>query len=438
MIKNEHASRAAGSDPGNPTDAFGNTIDPEVGYARGSILMSSLEETRRFRHCQEITVRRVQQHGVESIGVFTGSRRAFPILPKDQETICEEWLGPSLHEQTLKEAALAHLGGQPSHDIAFFNRTSAGIIAAINTLGSGRPVVSVVPENGRSHTSVLRGCALAGIPLIETQQSRDWRSVITRCKPKLIIITTVTSKLDTLSDLEIEQIIESGHKIDARVMLDEAYGARLRPALLGGRPSLAFDADLTITNCDKSGMQGPRAGLMAGRPAVIAQVQARAFELGMEARAPIIAGAFRALQHYRPEHLIAEAANGQALTDALSAALPSLHVKRSALGPLLSEDNILAEMMHRAKPPYKKGLIVPCEATTALGILLLRDYGILTTNTHGQPGASVTLRLKPIHGALERVGGISGVVDALRLSIDTAAQLLDKPVQLRTLFFGVP
>lgn len=419
-------------------DIFGNEIDPEVGYARGSILRSSLDETRRIKHCQEITANRIALYGKDSVGVFTGSRRAFPILSDDQDTICEEWIGPSLHGNLIKEVALSHLGGRPTDSIAFFNRTSAGIIATVAALSSARPVVSIVPIKGRSHASVVRGCTLAGVPLLEADDEQNWRNDIDQYKPKLIIITTVTSKLEVLDDSLIEEITEFGHKSGAWVLLDEAYGARLRPALLAGRPSLAFNADLTITNCDKSGLQGPRAGLMAGNSVLIDRIQARAFELGMEARSPIIAAAFRALQHYRPEHLVAEAENGKALTEALKTALPQMDISHTALGPLLTEESILHEMLRIARLPSKGTSIVPCEATTALGVLLLRDHGILTTNTHGQPGASVTLRLKPTSGSLERVGGIDGVAQAVCQSINSAALLLDKPADLRALFFGAP
>lgn len=420
------------------SDIFGNQIDPEVGYARGGILRSSLDEARRYKHCQAITVERVREHGVSSIAVFTGSLRAFPIAHEDQDTICAEWLGPGLHAEEIKSAALGHLGGRPDHGIAFFNRTSAGIIAAVNSLACGNPVVSVVPANGKSHASVVRGCALTGVPLIEVQENLNWREAITHHRPKLILITTVTSSLDILDDATTEQVIDFGHEMGARIMLDEAYGTRLRPALMGGRPSLAFDADLAITNCDKSGMQGPRAGLMGGVPELIDRVQSRAFELGMEARPPLIAAAFRALQHYRPEQLVEEARKNAALTTALRTALPSIAVQHTALGPLLSEESVLSEMMRIGGLRSGKPPIVPCEATTALGVFMLRDHGILTTNTHGQPGASVTLRLKPTSGALERVGGVEGVVAAVCRSMEAAADAMREPAAFHELFFGEP
>src|ERR1700712_3665697 len=77
-------------------DSFGNAIDPTVGFARGTIIRSSIDEALRLRHGQAIAARRVKLFGAESIGVFTGNQRDFPIHADDITTLCEEWVGPGL------------------------------------------------------------------------------------------------------------------------------------------------------------------------------------------------------------------------------------------------------------------------------------------------------------------------------------------------------
>jgi L-seryl-tRNA(Ser) seleniumtransferase len=43
---------------------------------------------------------------------------------------------------------------------------------------------------------------------------------------------------------------------------------------------------------------------------------------------------------------------------------------------------------------------------------LLKRHGIATDTTHGQPGARVSLRLKPVLGVLTKAGGAVWVSDA--------------------------
>ena len=137
-------------------DRFGNRLDPSVGYARGRHLASSADEIRRLRHAQAVAADVVAKRGPAAIGIFTGNPRYFPLRPEDLETYCEEWVGPGLFARELAEAAIDHLGGGDTAVVT--NRTSAGIIAAILALSSGKPVLSVVPDGDRSHTSVVRGC----------------------------------------------------------------------------------------------------------------------------------------------------------------------------------------------------------------------------------------------------------------------------------------
>jgi L-seryl-tRNA(Ser) seleniumtransferase len=423
------------SDESVPVDSFGNPIDREVAYARGSILRSSVEEAARLRNAQKVAGGRVRQLGPGSIGVFTGNPRSFPIGADDLDTICEEWVGPSLYADDLRRVALDHLGGEPSDAVTVLNRSSAGIIATILALANGRTVVSIAPPDGHSHVSVMRGCVLAGVDQVEAQADGDWRATIDEARPALVVVTTVTSSLERLDDEITRQVADHAHGVGAKVFLDEAYGARLRPVLHGGRLSLQLGADLTITNSDKAGLNGPRSGVLAGRPDMVAAVAAKGGELGMEARAPIAAGALRSLQAFTPDGLREEAATGQKIAVALEARLGQDLVRRTDLGPMIHQDDVLALARQRAGEKVDQ-TIVPCEATAALGILLLRNHGILTVNTHGQPGGRVSLRLKPTADAVQRVGGIDAIVAAVEAELDTLAGCLGNAAPLSTLILG--
>jgi len=419
-----------------PTDTFGNTLDPIVGFARGSIIRSSVDEARRLRQGQKVAAERVRRLGPQSIGVFTGNQREFPLQVEDLQTHCEEWVGPGLFAEELREAAIAHLGGQPTDAVAAVNRTSAGIIATIAALANERPVVSVVPPGGRSHASVIRGCGIARVALHEVVGAGNWTDAIEEFKPALVVITTVTSSLEFMADEVAMDVAAFAKAKGAKVLLDEAYGARMRPVLRAGVPSLQLGGDLAITNCDKAGLSGPRSGLLVGRADVVVCVAAKASEFGMEARAPIAASALRSIQRFSPADLRDEAQSGQRLGHALRERMGAGLVAVSDLGPMIDEDLALAEVFRRAGRSTDRCGLTPAEVTSALGMVLLRDHGILTVNTHGQPGARVSVRLKPTHGAIERVGGLDKVVEAVESAFDEIARTVESPQTLATLIVG--
>ena len=286
-------------------DRFGNPIDPSVGYARGRFLSSSAAEIRRLRHAQTVAAQVVAARGIDAIGIFTGNPRYFPLKPDDLATYCEEWVGPGLFVGDLAQIAIQHFGG--GETVAVTNRTSAGLVAAVLALADSRPVVSVVPDGDRSHVSVVRGCTLAGVELVELDSSADTAPAIAQHAPALVIITTVTSSLARMADDQTRHAIAAAKAAGATVFMDEAYGARLRPVLHGGALSLTMGADFAITNADKAGLSGPRAGILCGATEPVLATLAKASELGQEARAPITAGAMRSLQAFDPEDLRTEA-----------------------------------------------------------------------------------------------------------------------------------
>ena len=353
-----------------------------MGFARGAILTGSGDEILRMRHAQAVTADLVARRGIESVGIFTGNPRSFPLRPEDMDVYCDEWVGPGLFAGELAAAARDHFGG--GETVAVTNRTSAGIVAAILTLSGGRPVLSVVPDGDRSHASVVRGCRLAGVELIEIPGSADAADALLAHKPALLVLTTVTSTLARLPDDRTQAAIDAGKAAGATVFMDEAYGARMRPVLHDGARSLTMGADLAITNTDKAGLSGPRAGVMCGAPAPVLATLATASELGQEARAPIAAAAMRSLQTFDPDALRAEARDGARIADALAARWGEAVVQRSDLGPMLDEEDVLGLVL--AIAGRDSAPIVPTEATAAAGMILLRDAGVLTVNTHGAPG----------------------------------------------------
>ena len=415
-------------------DRFGNPVDPGVGYARGQLLAGSADEVRRLAQAGRAAAEFVACEGIGRVAVFTGNLRDFPVSAQDLPELCEEWLGPGLFGEDLRRIAVSHMGGEGHEDAAVMNRTSAGIVATVLAHAKGRPLLSLVPEGDRSHASVIRGARLAGVPLVEARDLAAAERLLAAHEPSLMIITPVTSELAVLCDDLTAAAVRIARRNGCTVLLDEAYGARVRPVLHGGAPSLSFGADLVITNADKAGLSGPRAGVLCGDSAALVPAQAKACELGMEARAPIALGAMRSLQGFSPDLLVDEAKDGQDLADALESTLGPDLVGRSALGPKIDEQD--AFQIALAMAGRTESVRVPAELTAAVGMLMLRDNGIVTVNTHGQPGGRVSIRLKPTSGAVARVGGAEAVADRLMAAMRETAHHLEDDGWFREVLFG--
>ncbi|MBX9752491.1 MAG: hypothetical protein K5Q68_23075 [Roseococcus sp.] len=411
-------------------DRFGNALDPLVGFARGRVLASSTEDGLRLRHGLAVIRARAEAHGAASIGIFTGNRRDLLLREGDLE-LAEEWIGPARFAPELAAVIRTHLGAKPEAATALFNRGSAALVASMLALAAGGRVVSLVPAGSRSHPSLRRGAALAQAGFDEVAGLAELHLP---SDASLLVITTVTSSLARLAEADIAAAIAAGHARGVPVLLDDAYGARIRTILHGGRPGLEMGADLVVTNADKAGLPGPRAGIMAGEARLMARITATASLIGMEARAPVALGVLRGLQAWSPEDLRREAHEGLELAEALEGKLPPGVVRRTDLGPLVSAEDVLALTLARAglvHPP-----IVPVEATAALGMILMERAGILTTNIAGQPGAHPALRLKPAGAALARCGGALAVAAAVAGALDELAGLIRTPERLPAFLLG--
>lgn len=418
------------------TDRFGNGIDQSVGYARGNVLQGSSDEVRRLVQAGRVAAEFVARESIEKIAICTGNLRFYPATADDLGTLCEEWVGPGLYGEEMRQTAIRHLGGKGHESAAVINRTSAGIVATVLAHAKEKPVLSLVPKGDRSHASVTRGARLARVAVHEVHDLEALRTELAAHQSALTIITPVTSELATLTDELIEGAVQKAKRFGSVVLLDDAYGARFRPVLLDGKPSLDFGADLVITNADKAGLSGPRAGVLCGTAEALIPVQAQASELGMEARAPIAVGAMRSLQGFTPDLLVQEAQDGQDLSEALEAVIGSENVVRSALGPKIGEEDVLALVKRLAGTQGTTR--VPAEVTAAVGMVMLRDKGIVTVNTHGQPGGRVSIRLKPTTGAIARAGGASAVADCFLSALEETAAHLDDTNWFSDLLFGRP
>lgn len=417
-------------------DAFGNQIDQEVDYARGEILKNSITERIKYQNAVNKILQRIKKYGENSVFLFTGNVRMNQLLETDLNLYSEEWVGPSLFSSELKKQVLSHLGGNNCHEIAIFNRTTAAIICAILSLiKPGEVLISFAPNN-KPHPSINRGAKLAGVKFFGVETIEDLKS-INNNSSGVCIITGITSELYFLdNDIFVEAIKVAKNK-GMYTIVDDAYGARIRRIILKQPHALEVGANIVITNNDKAGLHGPRAGIMAGDRELLLKVVAKANEYGMEARAPIALAVLRSLERFQPKSLIEEVRVGNDLYEGLAKEMGEALVRKTILGPEVPENNLLRFMLKKRRLPATFHSIVPAEASAAVGFILLEKYGIITVNTCGMPGARASLRLKSDKKTVDRFGGIQKVINAVMDSIMSVVSIIDRQKSIRKLILGL-
>lgn len=249
-------------------DVFGNVIDQEVGYARGKILQDSFSEKTKQQHAVRCIKEYIETYGEDKLYIFTGNIRDNQLETGDLGIRSEEWVGPSLFQHELKKAVLNHFGLEGNHheeyDIAIFNRTSAAIISSILAFSKPDTTVISFAAGKKAHPSVSRGVKLAKANLFEIDNSEELNQ-IDLPKGTVCVVTGVTSELLILDREEIINGIKIAKEKGFIVVVDDAYGARIRPILLGHPHALNMGADIVISNNDKAALHGPRAGVMGGK-----------------------------------------------------------------------------------------------------------------------------------------------------------------------------
>jgi len=419
-------------------DAFGNAIDPTVGYARGAIMASSNDETLKNLRADELIRLRVAEHGLDSVFVFTGMACDFPLGADDLPTFAQEAIGPALFGSALRERAIGHMGGQSTDEVAILNRTSGGIVATCLALcAEGDTLISFIP-GALSHPSVKRGAQLAGASLLETTELGALQSALAETTGSLVIVTGVTSEQVIIPESDLTEALRMTREAGRISLVDDAYGARVRTVLFGQGSARAAGADLVITSNQKAGLTGPRAGILIGEGSLVKKVLSTATKYGQEARGPIALGVLRALEQYDPAHLLASVEVGRELYAGMKERFGSERVSWTALGPIIEQDDILSIVLERAGLPASSATVVPAEASAGLGMYLLERHGILTVNVAGNPGSKPSLRLKASSAEMGRAGGPATVVAAVDDAFDRLARVIGDPGAIRRLVLTGP
>jgi L-seryl-tRNA(Ser) seleniumtransferase len=411
-------------------DRFGNRFAPGLPYARGEIVRSTEDDFRKLQRAQAVIARR----GSEAVFNFSGLERSLP-LAADELALADDELAPALYGERFRALALAHLGGAAArHDVMLFNRLTAATFATHLTLVQpGDTVVGISPTY--THPTVIRSAAQAGGRFVEAAGVAGLETALAR-EPRvsLVVLTRLAVTYDLLPLDDVRAAVRLAHAGGARVYADDAGGARVGPAIFGQPRTLEIGVDVGATGMDKYGTVGPRLGLLGGDAALVARIRARAYEFGLEARPMLYPAAVRSLAGYTPERVRVLVETTRAVGEALRGVFGD-RVHLTPVTAQLRADDLLALGMERAG--ITTAPVVPIEATAAVAMLLLEDYGVITVHFAGMPPGTSSLLVKFVPPeTLERFGGAEAFAKAVDSSVDRLAALLREPAALRALLVG--
>lgn len=415
-------------------DRFGNRYAAGLPYARGQIVGSTLDDVRKLHHAWQVMKERIRRHGPNSLFNFSGLERALPVQPEDLPQMDDD-IAPALYLDQFRELALRHLGGSPHlHDAALFNRLTAALFAAhLALVKPGDTVIGVTPSY--THPAAVRAASQAGARFVDTCGAGPFAEALGReTNVALVILTRLAVTYDILPADEVREAIRLARQHGTLVLADDAGGARVGPAIFDQPRMLEIGADLVATGLDKYGTVGPRLGLLAGERGLVGRIHARAFEFGLEARPMLYPAAVRSLDQYTPARVRTLVDTTRGVAAALRAKLGDRVHETPVTAQLRAEDTleIAMERGHLDHPP-----IVPIEATAALAMLLLEDYGVLTVHFAALPPGTSSLLLKFIPPeTLQRFGGSEALVRAIDNSLTKLGGCLREPNGVRTLLMG--
>ena len=416
------------------TDRFGNAYAPGLPYARGQILPGTEDDFRKFQEAWRHIAARVQTGGPEAIYNFSGLEHGLPLSPEELP-IANDFVAPALYFDQFKQAALEHFGGAPEqHDVALFNRLTGATYATHLTLVKPGDVVIGVSAS-YSHPSVVRAVAQAGATLIDTAGVDQFAATLEReARVALVVMTRLAVTYEIMPTEQLQHVVHLAHARGVPVYVDDAGGARVGPAIFDQPRTLQLGVDVVATGLDKYGTVGPRLGVMAGEKALVSRIRARAFEMGMEARPFLYPAAVRSLVGSTAERV-------QELVETTRDVATAIH---DVLGDRLHETPVIAELraddildMAMQRAGLRTPPVVPYEASAALAMLLVRDYGIITVHFVGLPPGTSALMIKFIApDVLKRFGGAQAYAQAIDDCLNKLAGMLTDPAQIRLLLLG--
>jgi L-seryl-tRNA(Ser) seleniumtransferase len=194
-------------------------------------------------------------------------------------------------------------------------------------------------------------------------------------------------------------------------------------------PPMTLEPDATAISSDKH-IFGPRAGVMAGQGKMIQKIRALSLQLGIEAPTPILAGVHRALKAHKTNHIERSLRVAKELEKRLEKRYPKwFYFANDCAG--LTDENVVKILSQSSKI---EAPLVPQEACSALGMLMLEKFGIITVSTTASPGAAPYLRLVTWPDGYRLP--VEKIVDALSYAVDELAPVANDGDEVKRILFG--
>lgn len=369
-------------------DALGNPLDPDVKYARGRVLRGGEDEAKRQQHGLDLISRKISEGGTDALFNLLGVVRDQPILPEDLPNL--GFLRSIVNLRGKAErAALGFLGGDPTQHMGFVtNRVSAAsVVAMLAMVKPGETVLCASPD-GRTHPSVKLGVKLARGSFIECVGFKDVEDHFSsKKKISTVVVTTITPQLRHLPFDEVKRIVAFARSAGLHTYIDDAHGA-VRMVAYNEPGPMTLDPDATAISSDKH-IYGPRAGVMAGRTQMMERIRAISLELGVEAQTPTLAAVHRALTNHSTDHIQRALKVAGELKKKLEQSYPKWFYFANDCAAL-NDENVVKML---SKAAGRNLTLVPQEVCSALSMLMLEKFGMITVSTVAAPGAAPYLRL---------------------------------------------
>jgi len=406
-------------------DRFGNHHAPGLSYARGAILATTEDDIKKLKVAWAHIKQRRSTLGPGSVYLLSGLERNLQLDEVDL-SIMDDELASALFSEKIKERALTHLGGDPNkHDIFLFNRLTAALLTASDVMiNSGDTIVGAGPSY--SHPAVQRAVAHSGGDFIDTVGLGGFKNAIGSLnKVDLVFLTRLAVTYEILPENELFEIIRLARQLGARVIIDDAGGARVGPACFDQPRMLELGIDIGATGLDKYGTTGPRLGLLGGDKDTVARIRARAYEMGVEARQMLYPAVEQSLKNYDPNRVRERVTLTKEIGQYLKQRLGDNRIMETSVIVQLAADDILEMAMERAN--ITEPGCVPYEATAALAMLLLRDFGIVSVHFAGLPPGTAALMIKFVPPeVVERFGGPNAIAEAIDKSLNKLGSIISK------------
>ena len=384
------------------------------------LIKSTVDEVKKRENSLRIINSILKKYGREDFYDLTGLAGGFKLSEEDMDLL-ETYAGPAIFENQLQDAGKLHLGGEK---ILAFNRTTAGILAAILALvKEGDEVIHYLPELP-SHPSIPRSSELVGATYVEYDNINDFE---VHDNTSLVIITGSTMDHQIIKEEEFSRIITISKSKAIKVFVDDASGARLRTVLFKQPRAMDMGADIVITSTDKL-MDGPRAGLMSGKEEIIDLIKSKAQQFGLEAQASTIVGIIRAIENFSQDRMLESFQKKHEVFEALKKNIEN--IRETPTGVMLSAEDLVDEL-------NKKGIeteFTSADVACVFSVLLLRNYHILTIPAVGMPGASATLRIDMASKDAERVGA-DYIIKAMVETFSHLGEIVNYKMACNTLLF---